>query len=82
MVAFANMGWMGYRSITSFRTGVALAQISEFSLILIALGYSLGQVDSAVLSLVTLVAVFTITVSSSDLEFALEALAGCDQSIF
>ena len=64
LIVFAIMGWMGYRSITSFRTGVALAQISEFSLILIALGYSLGQVDSAVLSLVTLVAVFTITVSS------------------
>ena len=64
LIVFAIMGWMGYRSITSFRTGVALAQISEFSLILIALGFSLGQVDSAVLSLVTLVAVFTITVSS------------------
>ena len=64
LIVFAIMGWMGYRSITSFRTGVALAQISEFSLILIALGYSLGQVNSAVLSLVTLVAVFTITVSS------------------
>src|SRR5210317_579137 len=64
LIVFAIMGWMGYRSITSFRTGVALAQIWEFSLILIALGFSLGQVDSAVLSLVTLVAVFTITVSS------------------
>ena len=64
LIVFTIMGWMGYRSITSFRTGVALAQISEFSLILIALGFSLGQVDSAVLSLVTLVAVFTITVSS------------------
>jgi Kef-type K+ transport system membrane component KefB len=64
LIIFAIMGWMGYRSITSFRTGVALAQISEFSLILIALGFSLGQVDSAVLSLVTLVAVFTITISS------------------
>ncbi len=33
LIVFAIMGWMGYRSITSFRTGVALAQISEFSLI-------------------------------------------------
>lgn len=64
LIVFAIMGWMGYRSITSFRTGLALAQISEFSLILIALGFSLGQVDSAVLSLITLVAVFTITISS------------------
>ena len=64
LIVFAIMGWMGYRSITSFRTGLALAQISEFSLIMIALGFSLGQVDSAVLSLITLVAVFTITISS------------------
>lgn len=64
LIVFAIMGWMGYRSITSFRAGLALAQISEFSLILIALGFSLGQVDTAVLSLVTLIAVFTITVSS------------------
>ena len=64
LIIFAIMGWMGYRSATSFRTGVALAQISEFSLILVALGYSLGQIDSSVLSLITLVGVITITVSS------------------
>lgn len=64
LIIFVIMGWMGYRSLTSFRTGLALAQISEFSLILIALGYSLGQVDTAVLSLITLVALFTITISS------------------
>jgi Kef-type K+ transport system membrane component KefB len=64
LIIFVIMGWMGYRSETTFKTGVALAQISEFSLILIALGYSLGQVDSGVLSLVTLVGLFTITISS------------------
>ena len=64
LIIFVIMGWMGYRSLTSFRTGLALAQISEFSLILIALGYSLGQVNTAVLSLITLVALFTITISS------------------
>lgn len=64
LIIFVIMGWMGYRSETTFKTGVALAQISEFSLILIALGFSLGQIDSAVLSLVTLVGLFTITISS------------------
>ena len=64
LIIFVIMGWMGYRSETTFKTGMALAQISEFSLILIALGYSLGQVDSGVLSLVTLVGLFTITISS------------------
>jgi FlaA1/EpsC-like NDP-sugar epimerase len=64
LIIFAIMGRMGYRSATSFKTGVALAQISEFSLILVALGFSLGQIDSGVLSLITLVGVITITVSS------------------
>jgi len=58
------MGIMGYRSHVSFRAGLVVAQISEFSLILIALGFSLGQVDRSVLSLVTLVGIITITVST------------------
>jgi Kef-type K+ transport system membrane component KefB len=58
------MGLLGYSSRVSFKTGIALAQISEFSLILVALGYSLGQVSQEVLSLVTLVAVITITLST------------------
>ncbi|MEK9578054.1 MAG: cation:proton antiporter [Aquiluna sp.] len=64
LIIFVFMSRMGYRAETTFKTGMALAQISEFSLILIALGYSLGQVNSAVLSLVTLVGLFTITISS------------------
>jgi hypothetical protein len=64
IIVMVIMGFMGYRSRVSFKAGLAVAQISEFSLILIALGYSLGQVETAVLSLVTLVGVITITVST------------------
>lgn len=64
IIVMIIMGVMGYRSQVSFKAGLAVAQISEFSLILIALGFSLGQVDQAVLSLVTLVGVITITVST------------------
>ena len=64
IIVMVIMGLMGYRSRVSFKAGLAVAQISEFSLILIALGYSLGQVETAVLSLVTLVGVITITVST------------------
>jgi len=64
IIVMVIMGFMGYRSRVSFKAGLAVAQISEFSLILIALGFSLGQVDNAVLSLVTLVGVITITVST------------------
>ncbi len=58
------MGWMGYRKKTSFQTGTMAAQISEFSLILVALGVSLGQVKQEILSMVTLVGIVTIFISS------------------
>lgn len=64
IIVMVIMGVMRYRAQVSFKAGLAVAQISEFSLILIALGFSLGQVDQAVLSLVTLVGVITITLST------------------
>ena len=64
LIVLLIMWWLGYRSKVSFKTSMAIAQISEFSLILIALGFSLGQVNQAALSLVTLVAVITITLST------------------
>lgn len=64
LIVMVIMGVMGYRKKVSFQAGLAVAQISEFSLILIALGFSLGQVDEQVLGLVTLVGVITITLST------------------
>ncbi len=64
LIVMLIMSSLGYRSKVSFKTSMAIAQISEFSLILIALGFSLGQVNQAALSLVTLVAVITITLST------------------
>lgn len=64
LIVMAIMRWQGYRNQVSFKTSLAIAQISEFSLILMALGFSLGQVNQSALSLVTLVAVITITLST------------------
>jgi len=58
------MGLMGYRSRTSFLAGLTVAQISEFSLILVALGVSLGHIGGETLGLVTLVGLVTITLST------------------
>jgi voltage-gated potassium channel Kch len=44
--------------------GLTVAQISEFSLILIALGYSLGHISQQMVSLVTLVGIITIAGST------------------
>ncbi len=55
---------MGYRKRTGFMTGLYLAQISEFSLILIAMGASAGHVKADMVGVVTLVALITIGLSS------------------
>ncbi|VVB65952.1 Glutathione-regulated potassium-efflux system protein KefB [Candidatus Gugararchaeum adminiculabundum] len=53
-----------YGRKTSFLTGVALAQISEFSLILIGVGVTLGHVPQSFVPLIAAVAVITITIST------------------
>ena len=63
-VLLAILGSLGYRKRTGFLTGVSLSQISEFSLILATLGLSLGHVDRATLSLITLVAIVSVAVST------------------
>lgn len=64
LIVMAIMGYMGYRRRTGFLAGLAVAQISEFSLILAALGLSLGHINMEALSLVTLVGIITICIST------------------
>lgn len=54
----------GYGKRTSLLTGLSLAQISEFSLILAAEGLSLGHISPGILSIITWIALVTITISS------------------
>jgi predicted Kef-type K+ transport protein len=42
LIVMAIMGFMGYRSRTGFSAGLTVAQISEFSIIFIAMGMTLG----------------------------------------
>jgi Kef-type K+ transport system membrane component KefB len=55
---------IGFRPRTGIRAGLTLAQISEFSLILVALGVGLGQVEGRTVGIVTAVALVTITAST------------------
>lgn len=64
LIVLTLMGLLGYRKRTGFLTGIAIAQISEFSLILVAVGGKLGHIDQATVSLVTSVGVISIIVSS------------------
>ena len=63
LIVLIIMGYMGYRKRTGFLAGLTVAQISEFSLIFIAMGLKLGHVSIDSLSLVTLVGLITIAVS-------------------
>ena len=58
------MGLLGYDKRTSFFTGLAVGNISEFSLILAALGFSLGHLEVQTVAMVTLIGVLTMTLSS------------------
>lgn len=64
LIVMFLMGSMKYTKRTSFLSGLTVAQISEFSLILVALGVKLGHVDASILSFVTIVALMTIGGSS------------------
>lgn len=64
LIVMAIMGYMGYRRRTGFMAGLTVAQISEFSIVFVAMGITLGHVGVQALSLTTLVGLVTITVST------------------
>jgi len=64
LIVMAIMGLMGYRKRTSTLSGLTLAQISEFSLILIAMGFELGHIGADTVGVVTLVGLVTFGLSS------------------
>lgn len=63
LIVVIIMGAMGYRKRTGFLAGLTVAQISEFSLIFMAMGLTLGHVSTESLGLVTLVGLITIALS-------------------
>ncbi|MFV1917401.1 MAG: cation:proton antiporter [Patescibacteria group bacterium] len=64
IIVLIIMGFLGYKKRTSFLAGLTVAQISEFSFILMAMGQGLGHLDSSDTTLVILVGVITMTVST------------------
>lgn len=64
LIIMTMAGVLGYRKRTSFLAGLSLGQISEFSLIFIAMAASLGMADQETLGLVTMVALITIGIST------------------
>jgi Kef-type K+ transport system membrane component KefB len=64
LIVLTLMALLGFRRRTSFLAGLTVAQISEFSLILVALGIKLGHLPPEMITMMTLVAVITMTTSA------------------
>ena len=78
LVVLGIMGYMGYRKRTGFLAGLTVAQISEFSILFIALGISLGHIGEPALGLVTLVGLVTITLSTYMILYSGRLYAGLE----
>jgi Trk K+ transport system NAD-binding subunit len=69
LVVLITLGREGFRRRTAFFTGISIAQISEFSLILVFLGRKDGILSQSVVDSITLATVITIAISSYGLVF-------------
>ncbi len=70
LIVAGIMGLLGYRKRTSFMASMTIAQVSEFSFVLLALGVAAGHIEESALSLVTAVGVITIVASSYLIQFS------------
>lgn len=59
IIVMSLMGLLGYTKRNSFLAGLTVAQISEFSFIVIALGLTVGHVSAEILSIVTAIGLIT-----------------------
>lgn len=64
LIVWIFMGLLGFTKRISFLCGLATSQISEFSIILIALGIKLNHLDQSIISLIALIAIITLSISS------------------
>jgi len=78
LIVLTIMGAMGYRKRTGFLAGLTVAQISEFSLIFVAMGVSLGHVGQDALGLVTMVGLVTIAASTYMITYSHQLYAVCE----
>lgn len=78
LIVLAIMGAMGYRKRTGFLAGLTVAQISEFSLIFVAMGVAIGHVGPEALGLVTMVGLVTIAASTYMITYSHKLYSLCE----
>ncbi len=70
LIVMVLLGLFGYKPRTGFLAGVTVAQISEFSLILVTSGFQLGHLGKQDVALITMVGIITIALSSYMIMYA------------
>lgn len=74
-----TLGWLGFTKRVSFKAGINLSQISEFSIVLVLLAVSNDLVSDSAGAIITLVAIITIAVSSYLIQYDDELFAWFDR---
>lgn len=69
VIVMTVMNLFGYTRRTSFKVGINLSQISEFSIILIAVSAASGMVSQQLTAVMTIVALVTIAVSTYMMQY-------------
>jgi len=64
LIVLIIMSFLGYKKRTSFLAGLTVAQISEFSLIIMIMGKSLGHLTQEHVAMIVMVGVITMTIST------------------
>ncbi len=64
LIVITIMSMLGFKARPSFLTGITIAQISEFSLVMSIMGVHAGIISPAINSMIAMIALITFTVSS------------------
>jgi len=64
LIVLGIMGLLGYTKRNSFKSAVATAQVSEFSLVFVILGKSQGLVSNDLVAIITMIALISIACSA------------------
>jgi Kef-type K+ transport system membrane component KefB len=70
LVAMSVLGFLGYTKRTSFKASLALAQVSEFSIVLILIALDKKLIDSKLVSAIVLMTLVSIAASTYMINFS------------
>lgn len=70
LVIMYNLKILGYTKRTNFLASLSLARVSEFSLILVMAGFSIGQLSQEIMNISVIIALITIGISAYAMNYS------------